>query len=152
MARIAIVGVGAIGGVLAGLLETAGSHQLTLCTRRPLPSLVIETPDGSVTVRALNATTPAEAQPVDGAAQTNGRHHVVQRPPLGRVIVHVVGGDQAHPHRGGEIVEQRQAAGIVAAEQHGAGEVAAVAKQAGECAQALAEGGFLGPARRQDDG
>ena len=56
------------------------------------------------------------------------------------------------PICGGEIVELRQAARIVAAEQHGAGEVAAVAEQAGEGAQALAEGGFLGPARRQDDG
>ena len=101
---------------------------------------------------AFGAGEAAEAQPVDGAAEPNGRHHVVQRPPLGHVIVHVVGGDQADPRGGGEIVEQRQAARVVAAEQHGAGEVAAVAEQAGERAQALAEGGFLGPARRQDDG
>ena len=101
---------------------------------------------------ALGAGEAAEAQLVDGAAQTNGRHHVVQRPPLGLVIVHVVGGDQADAHLGGEIVEQGQAARIVAAEQHGAGEIAAVAEQAGERAQALAEGGIVGPARRQDDG
>ncbi len=101
---------------------------------------------------ALGAGEAAEAQFVDGAAQANGRHHVVQGPPLGHVIVHVVGGDQAYPHRGGEIVEQRQAPRIVAAEQHGAGEVAAIAEQAGEGAQAFAEGGILGPARRQDDG
>src|ERR1700678_1126878 len=65
MARIAIVGVGAIGGVLAGLLETSGGHELTLCTRRPLPGLVVETPDGIVRVRARNAITPQETQPVD---------------------------------------------------------------------------------------
>jgi 2-dehydropantoate 2-reductase len=65
MARIAIVGVGAIGGVLAGLLETSGTHEITLCTRRPLPSLVVETPDGTVHVKAHNATVPADAQPVD---------------------------------------------------------------------------------------
>ena len=65
MARIAIVGVGAIGGVLAGQLETAGGHELTLCTRRPLPSLIVETPDGIVHVRAHNATHPAELKPVD---------------------------------------------------------------------------------------
>ena len=40
MARAAIVGVGAIGGVLAGLLETVGGHEITLCTRRPLPGLL----------------------------------------------------------------------------------------------------------------
>ena len=101
---------------------------------------------------ALGTGEAAEAQSVDGAAQTNGRHHVVQRPPLGHVIVHVVGGDQSDTHLGGEIVEQRQAARIVATEQHGAGEIAAVAEQAGECQQALAEGRLLGPAWRQDDG
>jgi 2-dehydropantoate 2-reductase len=61
MARIAIVGVGAIGGVLAGLLETAGGHELTLCTRRPLPALTVETPEGLVTVHAQNVTDPAAA-------------------------------------------------------------------------------------------
>jgi len=34
MARIAIVGVGAIGGAAAGLLEMAGGHEIMLCTRR----------------------------------------------------------------------------------------------------------------------
>ncbi len=36
MARVAIVGVGAIGGAIAGLLEMAGGHEILLCTRRPL--------------------------------------------------------------------------------------------------------------------
>ncbi len=101
---------------------------------------------------ALGAGEAAEAQRVDGAAQPDGRHHVLQRPPLGHVVVHVVGGDQAHARLGGEIVEQRQPARIVAAEQHGAGEIAAVFEQAGKGPQALAEGRLLGPARRQDDG
>jgi 2-dehydropantoate 2-reductase len=65
MARIAIVGVGAIGGVLAGLVETAGRHELTLCTRRPLKTLTVETPDGVVNVHAHNATQPQESSPVD---------------------------------------------------------------------------------------
>jgi 2-dehydropantoate 2-reductase len=65
MARIAIVGVGAIGGVLAGLLETAGAHDLILCTRRPLGALTVETPEGTITVRATNITTPAEGRPAD---------------------------------------------------------------------------------------
>lgn len=65
MARIAIVGVGAIGGALASLLETAGGHELVLCTRRPLPQLVADTPQGQVRVRAANLTDPAAATPVD---------------------------------------------------------------------------------------
>ncbi|SNS27391.1 ketopantoate reductase [Granulicella rosea] len=61
MAKVAIIGVGAIGGVLAGLLQAAGAHEITLCTRRPLPSLVVETPDGNVTVQAKNLTQPEPA-------------------------------------------------------------------------------------------
>jgi len=101
---------------------------------------------------ALGAGEAAEAQRIDGAAQPNGRHHVLQRPPLGHVIVHVVGGDQADAHLGGEIVELGQAARVIAAKQHGGGEIAAAGEQAGEGLQAFAEDGFLGPARRQDDG
>ncbi len=100
----------------------------------------------------LGAGEAAEAQLVDGAAEPDGGDHVLQRPPLGHVIVHVVGGDEPDLHFRGEIVELGEAARIVAAEQHGAGEIAAIAEQAGERAQALAEGRIVGPARRQDDG
>jgi len=65
MARVAVVGVGAIGGALAGLLETAGGHEITLCTRRPMPELTVKTPQGVVNVKARNATDPAQATPVD---------------------------------------------------------------------------------------
>jgi len=65
MARVAVVGVGAIGGVLAGLLQSGGAHELLLCTRRPLKQLMVETPDGVVRVQACNLTDPAEASPVD---------------------------------------------------------------------------------------
>lgn len=65
MPTVAIVGVGAIGGVLAGLIHNAATHELTLCTRRPLSSLTVETPEGPVVVDARNITTPAEATPVD---------------------------------------------------------------------------------------
>ena len=44
MARIAIIGVGAIGGVVASLLQSTGQHELVLCVRRPLKELVVETP------------------------------------------------------------------------------------------------------------
>ena len=45
MARIAIVGVGAIGAVVAALLQSIEQHELILCTRRPLPHLNVETPE-----------------------------------------------------------------------------------------------------------
>jgi 2-dehydropantoate 2-reductase len=65
MARIAIVGVGAIGGTLASLLELAGKHEIVLCTRRPLPELVALTPKGKVRIHAENLTDPKAAAPVD---------------------------------------------------------------------------------------
>jgi len=64
MARIAIVGVGAIGGVTAALLQQAG-HELLLCTRRPMYGLSVDTPDGLVKVQASFVSDPGEAFEVD---------------------------------------------------------------------------------------
>jgi 2-dehydropantoate 2-reductase len=64
MARVAIVGVGAIGGALAALLEVTARHQITLCTRRPLPALTVKTPEGVVHLNATNLSDPAQADPV----------------------------------------------------------------------------------------
>jgi 2-dehydropantoate 2-reductase len=65
VAKIAIVGVGAIGGVVAALLQSAGRHELVLCLRRPLSQLVVEAPGGSVKINANFVTNPAEAPVVD---------------------------------------------------------------------------------------
>ena len=65
MARVAVVGVGAIGGAVAGLLETTGQHEILLCTRRPLETLTVKTPEGAVRVNARNLTDPALAEAVD---------------------------------------------------------------------------------------
>jgi 2-dehydropantoate 2-reductase len=65
MAKIAVVGVGAIGGVLAGLLHTAGTHEITLCTRRPIDGLTVKTPEGVVEVSSRNLTDPSLAEAVD---------------------------------------------------------------------------------------
>jgi 2-dehydropantoate 2-reductase len=65
MARIAIVGVGAIGGVTAALLQQAGGHELLLCTRRPMSGLLVETPAGIVDVQATFVTNPSDAFEVD---------------------------------------------------------------------------------------
>jgi 2-dehydropantoate 2-reductase len=65
MARIAVVGVGAIGAVIAALLHSTEQHELILCTRRPLPKLDVETPEGNVSLMCTNLTDPAQAKPVD---------------------------------------------------------------------------------------
>jgi 2-dehydropantoate 2-reductase len=65
LARIAIIGVGAIGSVIAALLQQSGRHELILCTRKPLPELLVETPDGPVEIRAKVLTDPHGAREVD---------------------------------------------------------------------------------------
>ena len=65
MARIAIIGVGAIGSVIAALLQQSGRHEVMLCTRRPMSGLRVETPDGTVEVHASVLTDPAQAPAVD---------------------------------------------------------------------------------------
>lgn len=65
MARVAIVGVGAIGGVVAALLQSAGRHEIVLCTRSPLAKLEVETPGGLVHIEATFVADPAAAPAVD---------------------------------------------------------------------------------------
>ena len=65
MARVAVVGVGAIGGVIAALLETTGQHEITLCTRRPMECLRVDTPDEAISIRVRNLVDPRLAQPMD---------------------------------------------------------------------------------------
>ena len=64
MSSVAIVGPGAIGGIVAAWLSKGG-HDVTLCARTPLTDLVIETPDGPLTANPRVLTDPASAQVVD---------------------------------------------------------------------------------------
>jgi len=65
MARIAIVGVGAIGSVAAASLAQTGRHEIVLCVRRPLPRLTVQSEKGSIEVTATVLTDPSQATPVD---------------------------------------------------------------------------------------
>jgi 2-dehydropantoate 2-reductase len=65
MARIAIVGPGAVGSIMAGWLGRSGEHEVLLCARRPLGPLRVETPTETFPVRATVLTDPAAAPPVD---------------------------------------------------------------------------------------
>jgi 2-dehydropantoate 2-reductase len=46
VARVAVVGVGAIGATVAAAVQQAGGHQMVLCARRPLERVVVERADG----------------------------------------------------------------------------------------------------------
>ena len=63
--RVAVIGLGSIGGVAAGLLQAAGRHAVTACVRTPVERLVVECDDGPVDVALTTLTDPAKATPVD---------------------------------------------------------------------------------------
>jgi 2-dehydropantoate 2-reductase len=63
MARVAVVGVGAIGAAVAAAVQGAGGHELLLCGRRPLERVVVELPDGSAV--ELDAPLLTEPRSVD---------------------------------------------------------------------------------------
>ncbi|MBE9373025.1 2-dehydropantoate 2-reductase [Saccharopolyspora sp. HNM0983] len=62
--RIAVIGSGGIGGVLAEAAGAAG-HEVVLCVRTPFERLVVDAPDGPREVPAEIATDPGAIGPVD---------------------------------------------------------------------------------------
>jgi 2-dehydropantoate 2-reductase len=61
--NIAVVGLGSIGGVVAGYLAKTGRHQIVACVRKPIASLTVDGPDGTNHVPLSALTDPATAQP-----------------------------------------------------------------------------------------
>jgi 2-dehydropantoate 2-reductase len=64
-ARVAVIGLGSIGGVVAGLIASVGRHDLVACVRRPLERLTVERAEGPVATPIRALTDPARAEPVD---------------------------------------------------------------------------------------
>ena len=44
MARVAVVGAGAVGSVFAAQLAQAGRHELVVCARRPFARIEVDSP------------------------------------------------------------------------------------------------------------
>jgi 2-dehydropantoate 2-reductase len=62
---VAIIGLGGIGGGIAGTLCSAGRLDVVACTRQPLDRLILERPEGTVEVALRAVTDPAAAEPAD---------------------------------------------------------------------------------------
>jgi 2-dehydropantoate 2-reductase len=62
---IAVVGLGSIGGIIAGLLRAVDRHDVTACVRRPLEHLVVERAEGVIDVLLRTLTDPHHAEPAD---------------------------------------------------------------------------------------
>lgn len=65
MARIAIIGPGAVGGATAAHLTHTGRHDVVLCARRAFDALTVETGAGTLSSRPTIWTSPDEATAVD---------------------------------------------------------------------------------------
>jgi 2-dehydropantoate 2-reductase len=64
-ARVAVVGLGSIGGAAAACLAAAGRHDVVACMRRPVERLTLDRPEGTVEVPLRSLTDPAQAGPAD---------------------------------------------------------------------------------------
>ena len=65
MPTLAIVGPGAVGGVIAAVLEQTGRHELTRCGRRAAGAVTVELIAGAVRLASRFVTDPALVRPVD---------------------------------------------------------------------------------------
>jgi 2-dehydropantoate 2-reductase len=62
---VAVIGLGSIGGVVAGCLRAADQHDVVACVRQPIDRLVLERSEKSVEVSLCALTDPAAASRVD---------------------------------------------------------------------------------------
>ena len=65
MSRVAVLGVGAIGGVFGVRLCQSDKYDVTLCVRKPIDKLVVETQGSVIESQVKCATEPSETGPVD---------------------------------------------------------------------------------------
>ena len=72
---VAVLGVGAVGGVCAARLCERRSH-VVLCTRRPFEELVVEAPDRTLRLRPRVVGSPAEVVPVGWLLLATKAHQV----------------------------------------------------------------------------
>jgi len=62
---VAVIGLGSIGGITAGLLAALDRYDILACVRRPIERLIVERADGTIDVAIPCLTDPAQAKPVD---------------------------------------------------------------------------------------
>ncbi len=65
MPRIALIGPGAIGGLVAAWLCQDDRNQVTVCARTPIQHLQLETPDGVIEARPTVLTQPEQGHTAD---------------------------------------------------------------------------------------
>ncbi|MFB7368303.1 2-dehydropantoate 2-reductase [Streptomyces sp. NPDC056222] len=82
MTRVALVGVGAVGGVMAAGLASTGRLEVTACVRSPLGELRIDRPEGAVEkVSIPQVLDPAQASAVDWVVLATKAHQTAGAKP-----------------------------------------------------------------------
>ena len=87
---VAVIGLGAIGGVAAGCLAGTGRYDLVACVRQPIERLTLDAPDGTVTLPLHALTDPAQANPVDWVLLCTKTHATASTAPWLKAAVHAV--------------------------------------------------------------
>lgn len=94
MTTIAIIGPGAIGGVLAAWLGQDPTHTITVCARTPFDHLEVETPARTIRSAPRVITNPTDATPVDWVLIATKAYDAAAAaawlPPLRRINTRVV--------------------------------------------------------------
>jgi 2-dehydropantoate 2-reductase len=80
--RIAVIGLGSIGGAVAGCLVAAGRHHVVACTREPIERLTLESPAGTAELPLAALTDPAQvAEPADWVMLCTKTHQTAATAP-----------------------------------------------------------------------
>jgi 2-dehydropantoate 2-reductase len=80
-ATVAVIGLGSIGGAVAGCLAHAARHDVVACVRRPFERLTVERPEGTVEVALRALVDPNAATPVDWVLLVTKAHHTSSAAP-----------------------------------------------------------------------
>ena len=88
--RIAVIGPGAVGGVIAAWLAQNPALDVEVCARTPFDRLEVETPGGPLTATPRVLTAPDQAEPVDWAIVTTKTYDAVA---TGAWLARLVGSD-----------------------------------------------------------
>jgi 2-dehydropantoate 2-reductase len=80
-ATVAVVGLGSIGGIVAGCLRDADRHDVIACVRRPIARLALERPEGNVELPLRALTDPGKAERVDWVLLCTKGHQTASTAP-----------------------------------------------------------------------
>jgi 2-dehydropantoate 2-reductase len=78
---VGVIGLGSIGGVIAGSLCALNRHEIIACVRRPVERLVVERSEGAIEVAIRALTDPTEAEPLDWVLLCTKAHDTASSAP-----------------------------------------------------------------------